>query len=155
MSKRHWGRIHTHATRTPTHRQGTPCSHFHMHTSTHRAWWWYPHLFSFFSLAFVACGGGGGGYIDPVLSWWKSTSLWSHIVNTSSAHTSTQCSGVLVLFNHTVKRTVRPKTQCKSQKTYLSKCLQQAMPLEIIVIIIIVHECHSDHYCHHIYNCSQ
>lgn len=31
-------------------------------------------FFSFFSLA---CSGGGGGYIDPVLSWWKSLSLWS------------------------------------------------------------------------------
>lgn len=32
-------------------------------------------FFLFSALPFVACGEGGGGYIDPDLSWCKSTSL--------------------------------------------------------------------------------
>lgn len=46
----------------PTHSEGKARSSVPILISTHRGWWWYPHLFSFFSLA---CGWRGWGLHWP------------------------------------------------------------------------------------------
>lgn len=101
---------HTHR---PEDRASTPCSYFHMHTFTHRAWWWYPHPLCFFQscLLYPVVVKGGGWLHWPrfvILQVNITPITLTHTLNTLSAvfHTQTTCVMSFFAMNHVQQHTL-------------------------------------------------